>query len=498
MSSAANACIQANPDISGIGVRIAIYAQNLFSFIPAIVALWDAKVTGIELNAMETQATTILVTAFAILVSAIIEAATTGLNAFHAAIILNLSWMNNTNVFIYFLLYIQHKADRPRDGEDPYSWRFWLNVVRMSLRSPLSEVEHLQTIQADKLEKGRSRDTVRVNSDNTTEGRRIPQKRAFNFGSFTHRLFAGFQEPTRIVSSEGEVLPDKITALVGSIHLSMMAGIGMWLWSRPAHFGHFNISSCPVQPAIVVIQHSVPLTSRGLRIAAIFLYSIVLIPLINVAIPLFLALWGYIWFNRRFRHVKLSQDQADNVPANLAWGVVKFLTFQYIPSHPSAYYRDHNRRVQRGDKIPPTNQPHKIFPLVIGLIALLITNILFIHDTEAMIRRSKDLLEDKSEAAWSFGQTLALLLLLIPLRDIIVEVALKRRKYQFAAINEEVAQEYRRNTEYVEKGKKSSLLSPSCADIEQAFLNACDQGNRNLFLGDIWKMELFRDVNSKD
>jgi hypothetical protein len=104
-------CLQADPDISGIGVRAAIYMQNLLSFIPAICALWDGKVTKAELGLVETQSTTILITAFAILIAAIVEANTaTGLSNFHASVVLSLSWMNNTNTFIYFLLYIQHKS----------------------------------------------------------------------------------------------------------------------------------------------------------------------------------------------------------------------------------------------------------------------------------------------------------------------------------------------------------------------------------------------------
>ncbi|KAJ7823811.1 hypothetical protein B0H14DRAFT_2181027, partial [Mycena olivaceomarginata] len=112
------------PDISGIGVRVAIYMQNLLSFIPAIWALWDGKVTRAELDSVETQSTTILITAFAILIAAIAEAQTaTGLSNFHASVVLSLSWMNNTNTFIYFLLYVQHKAQSDTGKiEDLTSW----------------------------------------------------------------------------------------------------------------------------------------------------------------------------------------------------------------------------------------------------------------------------------------------------------------------------------------------------------------------------------------
>ncbi|KAJ7900859.1 hypothetical protein B0H13DRAFT_2336373 [Mycena leptocephala] len=54
MTSPSNLCLQADPDISGIGVRAAIYMQNLLSVISAIWALWDGKVTKAELDSVET------------------------------------------------------------------------------------------------------------------------------------------------------------------------------------------------------------------------------------------------------------------------------------------------------------------------------------------------------------------------------------------------------------------------------------------------------------
>ncbi|KAJ7919897.1 hypothetical protein B0H13DRAFT_1520717, partial [Mycena leptocephala] len=122
-------------DISGIGVRVAIYTQNLLSFIPAVSAFWDGEVALYELEAVETQSTTILITAFAILISAMVQGriepdpGTSTLTNFHATVILSLSWMNNTNTFIYFLLYVQYKSQ-----SGPQQIRFdlssWLTVVK--------------------------------------------------------------------------------------------------------------------------------------------------------------------------------------------------------------------------------------------------------------------------------------------------------------------------------------------------------------------------------
>ncbi|THU97056.1 hypothetical protein K435DRAFT_626726, partial [Dendrothele bispora CBS 962.96] len=121
-----------DPDISGIGVRLAIYIQNLLSFIPAIWALWDGNVNEYELESVETQSTTILLTAFAILISAMVQAQTLGISSFHTNIVLSLSWMNNTNTFIYFLLYVQHKSQPGPEQVKP-EWSAWLEHLKGKL-----------------------------------------------------------------------------------------------------------------------------------------------------------------------------------------------------------------------------------------------------------------------------------------------------------------------------------------------------------------------------
>ncbi|KAH8832192.1 hypothetical protein DL96DRAFT_1434334, partial [Flagelloscypha sp. PMI_526] len=96
------------PDVSGIGVRTSIYAQNILTFIPAFYALWDGVVTHKELHSVKKHSTTILLTAFAILVSAYVWAPTKHLTNYHTLIVLHLSWMNNTNALVYSLLYVHH------------------------------------------------------------------------------------------------------------------------------------------------------------------------------------------------------------------------------------------------------------------------------------------------------------------------------------------------------------------------------------------------------
>jgi hypothetical protein len=127
--------IPGNPDIGGIGVRAATYAQNILSFIPALWALLDdRKVDETELETVEKQSTAMLIIAFAILISLVVQALAFNLSAFHTSIVLSLSWMNNTNTFIYFVLYIHHMShsDRNKQRVDP-SWSAWYHHVAQAL-----------------------------------------------------------------------------------------------------------------------------------------------------------------------------------------------------------------------------------------------------------------------------------------------------------------------------------------------------------------------------
>jgi len=139
----ADRCIPANPDISGIGVRTAIYAQNLLFFAPIVAHLWDGMVSADEMKGVKDQCIGVLSIAFAILISTIVQAkATTStslITKFHAAIILDLSWMNNTSTFSWFLLYAHHRSKASSKNEViPATWSDWSKAL-------LSPVNHLVT-----------------------------------------------------------------------------------------------------------------------------------------------------------------------------------------------------------------------------------------------------------------------------------------------------------------------------------------------------------------
>jgi hypothetical protein len=131
-------CIPSNPDISGIGVRAAIYAQNLLCFAPVVAYLWDGKISADELKGIQDQSIGMLSVAFAILISTIVEARAKGglrITSFHAAVILDLSWMNNTSMLIWFLLYAHHRTKAEGDRLPiPATWKGWKKAFMSPLR----------------------------------------------------------------------------------------------------------------------------------------------------------------------------------------------------------------------------------------------------------------------------------------------------------------------------------------------------------------------------
>ncbi|KAJ3501163.1 hypothetical protein NMY22_g19020 [Coprinellus aureogranulatus] len=221
--------IPSNPDISGIGVRFAIYLQNLLCFLPAIWAIWDGHVSDYELESAETQSTTNLVLAFAILISCIVQASTLGLTNFHAAIVLSLSWMNNTNAFIYFLLYVQHKGQGGEGHVEP-RWSAWISHIKRQARAVMQ--------LPDALGRGTPLNTPR-----------------------------GQREVGREGQGGAKVLFRRIALLLGSLHLTLMAALGIWLWSAPQTFGTSSDSACAIQFAQLAILGGQRVSAPWLQLA---------------------------------------------------------------------------------------------------------------------------------------------------------------------------------------------------------------------------------------
>ncbi|KAH6896337.1 ankyrin repeat-containing domain protein [Coprinopsis sp. MPI-PUGE-AT-0042] len=365
--------IPANPDISGIGVRTAIYAQNLICIISALTD------------------TTNLILAFAILISSIVQARTLGMTSYHANIVLSLSWMNNTNAFVYFILYIHHKIGLPEaEGGVAATGRAWVRHVKDNCPFTLSGLKGHDT------EAGNAPNN-RANKDRKGLGAKILVKR--------------------------------FVLVLGSLHLTLMAALGIWLWSdlqlelfgagnrNPSDFKSAN--ECALdRAAIAILGQGVPLGSPTLRVASIVIYSLFLIPGINLIGPMILFLVAYFGCCR--------------APVAKRWDVL---------------------------------------PAYIGLGILLVVNLVFIIDIELTLDSNRGL-PSEDEADWGFGQILAILLLLLPLRDLVEAMLARRLKQRQVELDEDLqeaieTQSFDRVRRVIERG--SSFPSPNSQDQHSRF-----------------------------
>ncbi|KAJ7323276.1 hypothetical protein DFH08DRAFT_350376 [Mycena albidolilacea] len=371
-------CIPSNPDISGIGVRTAIYAQNLLCFAPVIAHLWDGKISVDELKGIQDQSIGMLAVAFAILISTIIEARAKGgpmITSFHAAVILDLSWMNNTSMFIWLLLYAHHRSKADNLSAIPATWNGWLKAL-------VSPLRHLAGIK-NKM-------------DSDALGR-------------NGRVFKRLQ---------GLLLQAPVLT-IGSMHLSLMAAIGIWLWSDPAAFG--TPISCDPSLSTVslsIVGRAVRFSSPALRICSLLIYSLVLIPGINLVVPFLIFITLHILHNKsRRRHPGF-------------WSGVEH-PLRAIRSRISGTRmsdaESQNNSWLAGRGLPSPVLETRTGFLLVGLGCLAVINIIFVIDVELALARNKNP-ESQEDDEWGFGQVLALLLLVVPIRDFVSSIIEIRRK----------------------------------------------------------------------
>ncbi|KAK7065092.1 hypothetical protein R3P38DRAFT_3166108 [Favolaschia claudopus] len=405
-------CIAGDPDISGIGVRVAIYAQNLFSFIPAVSALWDGEVTPYELEAVAAQSQTIIITAFGILISAMVQAKTLGLSNFQATIVLSLSWMNNTNTFIYFLLYVQHKSQLgPQQiASNVFSW---LKHFRSILFRPVVVANSKADVEAQ-IESSELQSTEQLNAIEATE-------------NDNRSLFSVIFR----VEIKGSV------AILGSLHLALMAALGIWLWSNPRSFGKVqntqDDSLCGILYASTnILGYKIPLGSDALRIISLVLYSSVLVPGLNLTLPIA----GFVGIF--LLHTSLRPDPRRNSSKMAGHGGKPPGDHRAMRAQWAARAA-RRRRMATSDTSwsaikHPSPQSTKnimgrslfalqswydpfLLPTILGLLLLFAINIIFIIDIELALRQN-NFLQESDDSEWTFGQILALLLLVLPLRDL--------------------------------------------------------------------------------
>jgi hypothetical protein len=213
-------------------------------------------------------------------------------------------------------------------------------------------------------------------------------------------------------------LVKRFVLVLGSLHLTLMAVLGVWLWSdlhlfglgnrQPANFKAANALTFE-RASIAILGQDVPLASSGLRFASIAIYSIFLIPGLNLIPPMILFLAAYIGCHR----LSLAKR----------WDVL---------------------------------------PGYISLGILLAINLVLIFDTEATWNMNIHIQGD-DEGDWGFGQILAILLVLLPLRDFVEAVLARRLKQRQGELDEDLTEaiereEFDRVQRAIERG--SAFPSP--------------------------------------
>lgn len=202
-----------------------------------------------------------------------------------------------------------------------------------------------------------------------------------------------------------------------------MAALGIWLWSSPQTFGTSETAVCITQSAnLTILGVRVRFGSPGLRIVSLVFYSLVLVPGVNLIIPVALFMWLHCWYHtRRLKEQPHKVVEDAQTPPPL---------FHQLPL--SCTGDDHQSqsrpatglfKVQSADFFKRIRQ---VLPVYLGLVFLLAVNIIFIVDIELTIRGNQHL-QNSEESQWGFGQILALLLLSMPLRDV-VEALFRRRQ----------------------------------------------------------------------
>ncbi|KAJ7060248.1 hypothetical protein C8F01DRAFT_1058411, partial [Mycena amicta] len=287
--------VQASPDIAGIGVRAAIYSQCMFSFVPVIEYLWDGHISVDEITR---QSISQLAVAFAVVASTILQAAFSfggeQVDGLHAAVALDLAWMNNTSTWIWFLLYVLRLSTKPEGEDAPNSnnnnWFPCCPVCRATqCTRPIS----------------------------ATWSAWAP----VIFCSKTCSQHGQNQRSMPIITYAWDHVWKSHVLMLGSCHLSLMSAFGIWLWLNPQRF----LSDVMCVPTYTILGIAVPLSSLPMCIFSVVLYFMLVIPGINLLL-LGIAFLGLHTLSNGLWKPRTSVDEPKISTTSLHMGLV-FLIF---------------------------------------------------------------------------------------------------------------------------------------------------------------------------
>lgn len=208
--------------------------------------------------------------------------------------------------------------------------------------------------------------------------------------------------------SAARILFRRVALLLGSLHLTVMAALGLWLWSNPQSFGRSESPCATDHASLAILGARVPFGSNPLRVFSLVIYAVFLLPGFNLLLPMAAFLAVFIWHHKRYG--------PGAPPARAILGP---------PASPSRRRRIATRLHRAYNQCIRSS----VFPVWVGLSFLLVINVVFITDIELTLHRNQSL-QAAGETEWGFGQVLAVLLLFMPLRDLVEMILARRQRRQ--------------------------------------------------------------------
>ncbi|ESK92664.1 hypothetical protein Moror_16025 [Moniliophthora roreri MCA 2997] len=331
--------IEPNSDISGIGVRVAIYTQALLSFLPAFLFTYDGRLDLEEEWSLLNLCLPLLVSSMALLITTVIQLGTIiEMSTYHILVVLNLMWMMNASALVLCVVPTLEWQNRPLED---------------SLEGTLKDL---------------------------LLGWRLQRNQ---------QLFG---------------------ILCVSIHLTGMSALGLWLWS---HNPNLDTAECFNEITTTYLFMRFPITDNPIRWLSFAFYILMAIPVLNS--------WIAIVFVSGISRivVYLGKKILDWVRPLLG------IHEAHDPGHDAhglghnAHDPGHNAHDPGHDAHDPKHNAHDPGLLELRLkciAAVLLPLIIAVHtiiDTELTIRRNLALVGDENR--WTFGQVIALLLVIFPL-----------------------------------------------------------------------------------
>ena len=164
-----------------------------------------------------------------------------------------------------------------------------------------------------------------------------------------------------------------LSAFLVVIHLCAMGCLGTWVWATRGYFGHSSLLAphdCVPTTITTFFGHSILVTNERMRLFSLIFYSISMIPVVNVIIWTTLAVGGCVILD--FFVTWLMKNRIRNFVKRRSLYIAA-ITIQFFVSAR------------------------------------------FVIDTELMIHRTA---HEPGESQWTFGQTLAILLVIFPFFEV--------------------------------------------------------------------------------